>query len=657
MASEDSKLTPEIEGGDRASLRHSLLGPSLLKAGQDKVDQKKVGEIIYNASKGSKFFKHEERRDQQLTKRIEIIQRRKKHLESLDLSSQIRRVDEEIAASEASRDLSQIIVHVDCDAFYASVEELDRPELKEVPMAVGGGVLTTCNYKARGFGVRSGMAGYIAKQLCPQLVFLPLSFHKYTAKAEEIREVLVKYDGRYEAASVDEAFLNITGVRLAAGAFSFRLYDTIDSQAPLQYLEDHRDTTPDKVVEQIRREVLEHTKISVSAGIAPNARLAKVASNQNKPNGQFRIPNDREAVMHFMRTLPVRRVNGVGRVFERELDAVGVRTWGDVFALRGILSKLFSEKAWSFLLNSYLGLGRTCIHPVAEYERKSLGTESTFKDLSGPGPLRDKLRSTAQELERDLLAANLAGRTITVKVKLHTYQVHSRQKALHRVISSAEDLYNHALPLLQELEGEFQPFKIRLMGLRVTQLSSTRKGTGKMNFFKNLPQSVKRKRPEQEHKHGQEESPPTKLQRSNAQIEGEAEWEAWPEGSLDGLLSSGHLSQEVQDVEQLAIEVAINASLNMPARDTPQDPSPPPKMVLKERWECPICARSLPADDAVFNEHVDFCLSRETIREVVQESAGVRVVKEPERKKDAKARPGRPGSKRGGMDSYFPKLQ
>ncbi|KAG0643410.1 hypothetical protein HOY80DRAFT_945889 [Tuber brumale] len=639
MVSEDRKLPLEAEEvGGHASLRHSLLGPSLLKAGQDKVDQKKVGEIIYNASKGSKFFKHEERRDQQLTNRIEIILRRKKHLESLNLSSQIRRVDEEIAALEASRDLSQIIVHVDCDAFFASVEELDRPELKEVPMAVGGGVLTTCNYKARGFGVRSGMAGYIAKQLCPQLVFLPLSFHKYTTKAEEVREVLVKYDDRYEAASVDEAFLNITG-----------------------YLEDHRDTTPDKVVEQIRREVLEHTKISVSAGIAPNTRLAKVASNQNKPNGQFRIPNDREAVMHFMHTLPVRKVNGVGRVFERELDAVGVKAWGDIFALRGILSKLFSEKAWSFLLNCYLGLGRTYIHPMAEYERKSLGTESTFKDLSGPGPLREKLRSTTQELEKDLLAANLAGRTIAVKVKLHTYQVHSRQKALHRAISSAEDLYNHALPLLQELEGEFQPLKIRLMGLRVTQLSGTRKDTGKIgNFFKSLPQSMKRKRSGQEHKHGQEEeSPPAKLQRSNAQIdEGETEWEVWPEESLDGLLPRGHLSQEVQDEEQLAIEEAVKASLNMATSDTPQDPSPPPKKVAKEKWECPICAGLLPADDAVFNEHVDFCLSRETIREVVQESAGVRVVmKEPERKKDAKARPGKPGSKRGGMDRYFLKPQ
>jgi len=389
-----------------------------------------------------------------------------------------------------------------------------------------------------------------------------------------------------------------------------------------------------------------------------NYRYPTLSSPPNLPNQ--RIPNDREAIMCFMRTLPVRKVNGVGRVFERELDAVGVKTWGEVFALRGILSKLFSEKAWLFLLNCYLGLGRTYIHPVAEYERKSLGTESTFKDLSGPGLLREKLRSTAQELEKDLLAANLAGRTVTVKVKLHTYQVHSRQKALHRSIFSAEDLYNHALPLLQELEGEFPPLKIRLMGLRVTQLSSTKKETGKIDSFfkKNLLQSMKRRRPEQEHEHGQEEAeegPPAKLQRSNAQVdEGEAEWEVWPEESLDGLLPSGHLSQEVRDEEQHAIEEAIKASLSMPADDTPRDPSPPPKMAAKEEtWECPICARLLPADDAVFNEHVDFCLSRETIREVVQESTGAKVVKEPERKKDPKARTGRLGSKCGGWIDIF----
>jgi len=175
---------------------------------------------------------------------------------------------------------------------------------------------------------------------------------------------------------------------------------------------------------------------------------------------------------------------------------------------------------------------------------------------------------------------------------------------------------------------------------------------------------MKRKRPDQEHERGQggegEEGPPAKLQRPNAQLgDGEAEWEVWPEESLDGLLPSGHLSQEVQDEEQLAIEGAIKASLNMSANHALRDPPPPPEMAAgEERWECPICARSLPADDAVFNQHVDFCLSRRTIREIVQESAGVTVVKESERrKKDSKARPGKLGPRCGGMGRYFLKLQ
>ena len=127
-----------------ASQHHSLLGPSLQKAGQDAVDQSKVAEIIYQASLGSKFFKHEEKRDEQLSKKIEAILAKKKHLESTDLSSELRRIDAHISQLDEDRDLSQCIVHVDCDAFYASVEELDRPELKNVPMAVGKGVLTTC---------------------------------------------------------------------------------------------------------------------------------------------------------------------------------------------------------------------------------------------------------------------------------------------------------------------------------------------------------------------------------------------------------------------------------------------------------------------------------------------------------------------------------
>lgn len=130
------------------SLKYHLLGPSLTKAGQDTVDQQKVSEVIYNASKGSKFFSNEEIKDKNLTEKITRILAKRRQLEKIDLVSDLRRADDYIAELELSRDLSQVVVHIDCDAFYAAVEELDRPELKEVPMAVGKGVLTTCNYHA-----------------------------------------------------------------------------------------------------------------------------------------------------------------------------------------------------------------------------------------------------------------------------------------------------------------------------------------------------------------------------------------------------------------------------------------------------------------------------------------------------------------------------
>jgi DNA polymerase kappa len=143
------------------------------------------------------------------------------------------------------------VVHIDCDAFYAAVEQLDRPELKDVPFAVGKGVLTTCNYHARKFGCRSGMAGFVAKKLCPQLIQLPLNFDKYTAKAQEVREIIVDYDPRFESASIDEAYLNIT-----------------------EYCQ-RNDIDPEEAVQQLRKEVHEKTKVTVSAGIAANAKLAK----------------------------------------------------------------------------------------------------------------------------------------------------------------------------------------------------------------------------------------------------------------------------------------------------------------------------------------------------------------------------------------------
>ncbi|KAL9007386.1 MAG: hypothetical protein Q9173_007330, partial [Seirophora scorigena] len=410
-----------------------------------------VSEIIYNASKGSKFFNNEESRDKTLTQKIEKILARKRQLERMDLTPDLRHADDYMAELELSRDLSQIVVHVDCDAFYAAVEELDHPELKHVPMAVGKGVLTTCNYHARKFGCRSGMAGFVAMKLCPQLICLPLNFEKYTKKAQEVREVLAQYDARFQSASMDEAYLNIT-----------------------QYCADH-DMSPDEAVSQLRAQVFESAKITISAGVAANARIAKIASNRNKPNGQFRVASDRATIMAFMRDLPTRKVNGIGRVFERELDAIGVKTCGDIYPHRASFSKLFGEKAFHFLMQVHLGLGHTSVRPAEEHERKSVGTESTFRDMSRQEELRAKLRWIAEELEKDLARTQHKGRTLVLKVKLHTYEVLTRQVVPPRAVAAADDLYAYALPMLRKLEREIPGMTLRLMGLRCTHLVSTKK--------------------------------------------------------------------------------------------------------------------------------------------------------------------------------------
>ena len=576
------------ESSQHHTLKYHLLGPSLTKPGQDDVDQKKVSEIIYEASKGSKFFLQEEQKDKNLTIKINRILAKKRQLDRLDLSYDLRKADEYVQKLELSRDLTQTIVHVDCDAFYAAVEELDRPDLKDVPFAVGKGVLTTCNYHARQFGCRSGMAGYIADKLCPQLIHISPNFEKYSAKAKEIRAVLVNYDARFEAASVDEAYLNIT-----------------------QYCEEHS-MSPEDVVQRLRAEVHEQCLITVSAGIAANAKLAKICSNKNKPNGQFTVPSDRASIMSFMKDLPTRKVNGIGRVFERELDAIGVKTCGDIFAHRAYMSKLFGEKAFQFLMGVYLGLGRTNVQPAEEYERKSVGTESTFKEMSDPQQLRDMLRHVAEELEKDCERTQFKGRTLVLKVKLHTYEILTRQVAPSKAVHQADDLYKFALPMLVKLEKEIPKFTLRLMGLRLTSLISMKKSNID-TFFTPKPQSASTK---------------------PFMPAGEGEWEQWPDSEFedaarqekqDDLDTLEKMSQEYNEEynntpRQSPIGHAGTIIANVPAA-TSEDTAKGVHGEQEETWNCPICSQPQPADAVLFNQHIDGCLSKQTIKDIVRENA------------------------------------
>ena len=511
--------------------------------------------------------------------KIERLAAEKSRLEKLDLSHDLRRANEYLAELEMSRDLSQYVIHVDCDAFFAAVEELDRPELKAIPMAVGKGVLTTCNYVARKFGIRSGMASFVAKKLCPQLVLLPSNHEKYTAKATEIREILAQYDPLFESASCDEAYLNITAYC------------------------DENQMDPEEAVQRLRAEVLENTKISVSAGIAPNAKIAKISSNINKPNGQFRVPNDRTSVLEFMRDLPVRKVNGIGRVFERELDSIGIKTCGDIYPQRAMLTKLFGEKAFQFLAQCYLGLGRTNIAPVETHERKSVSTETTFHEIGDREELRAKLRWAAEEMEKDLTRTQFKGRTLCLKVKLHTFEVLTRQTAPPRAVSQAKDLYTYALPMLIKLEKEIPGMKLRLLGLRCSNLVSTQK-TG-LNFFGFMaqPKPILGKPVDSDEPAGLAEPAEPVAETKEHDIEAEEAFEA---------AALQEKQDEMNDLEQLSQEAMVSVptteSESQPIAETPV------------QWECPICSRPRPADDREFNDHVDFCLSRQTIREATQDT-------------------------------------
>ncbi|KAL2890517.1 DNA polymerase kappa [Ceratocystis lukuohia] len=561
---------------EHKSLKYHLLGPSATKAGLAP-DQSKISDIIYEASKGSKFFQREEQKDKILSEKIEKLKAKAEGLPEGVLSKAARDADLLLAELEATRDLSQHIVHVDCDAFFAAVEELDRPGLKDVPFAVGQGVLTTANYHARKFGCRSGMASFVAKKLCPHLILLPVNHAKYKAKAEEVRNVLADYDPRFESASIDEAYVNITA-----------------------YCTEHQ-LTPEAVVDKMRSEVHIKTQITVSAGIAANARIAKICSNVNKPNGQFCVANQRDAIMSFIGALPTRKVNGIGRVLERELaGALNIHTCADLYTQRQFLAPLFGDKAFHFLARVYLGLGRTNVQPAEEYERKSVGTESTFGELSGAEALQNKLRAISEALEKDLAKHKVKGRTLVLKVKLHTFEILTRQAISPRPLGSAEELFTCALPILAKLQAENNKMTLRLMGLRCTNLLSTKKADP-LAFFGVQNRPVEN--------NGVVSTPRPKLPLST-----EEEWEEWPAEEL--------FPAEQDDGSMAKAEACISHTGSATTKTRQEEPAE------RDLWDCPICFHPQQPEERSFNEHIDLCLSRQTIRDAVEESSSVGIYPE-----------------------------
>ncbi|UZJ54632.1 hypothetical protein CBS101457_003952 [Exobasidium rhododendri] len=542
-----------------ASLRKRMAGPSSAKAGLGH-NQEEINRRIYEASKGSKFFENEKRSDERTTVQIEkMLRLRDEKLRMVPQGCEAwkmyeRKIDDRAIQLEASRDFSRVILHADMDMFYAAVELKREPSLKGKAFGVGSGVLVTASYEARQFGVRSGMASHIALALCPHLIIVKNDMASYVAASKEVMAILEEYDPSYAQMSLDEAYLDIT-----------------------PYCEMNQ-IKVDDVVTQLREEVAAKTGLTVSVGIAPNKMLAKISSDRNKPNGQFRVLSDRRFIISLMQELPCRKIPGIGRVTERILSSLGVEKCGDIWTSRVLLHLVLGEMDW--LLNAYLGIHSNVVEPAKRGERKSVGREHTFKSTSDPAELKELLHQSAMQVGKDLERLDYRGKTITLTCKTDAFRRFSRAKTTNMYQYKTEDIFATASKLFDaEIQARGGPFPLRLIGVRLTGLKDMRepeKGTLKSIFAREA-----------------NISPEKKTQSTKEAIESNDEDE--------------------EDDFNRNFEKAMEESLkNVGGED--DEPTVRKEAITTSTIECPICQHSIvikgtpDEHNGLFNNHIDRCL-------------------------------------------------
>uniref|UniRef100_A0A8C7U679 DNA polymerase kappa n=1 Tax=Oncorhynchus mykiss TaxID=8022 RepID=A0A8C7U679_ONCMY len=480
---------------DRGFLSRMALNDN--KAGMEGLNRDKINKIIMESSKGSRFYENELKKEQQVNQRIERMMLQKAHITEQQLSKAQAQVEKMTSDLERGRDLSRVIVHVDMDAFYAAVETRDCPDLMDKPMAVGSmSMLSTSNYHARKFGVRAAMPGFIAKKLCPNLVIVPINFDKYRAVSAEVREVFADYDPHFLPMSLDEAYLDISDhleqrrgwpealhdKRRGSSSDHGGLQETVELEglSPVLFenspssspcLQDAAGgevevfgTCAEEAVREMRFRIEQKTSLTASAGIAPNMMLAKVCSDKNKPNGQYRLPSNRQAVIDFIQDLPVRKISGIGKVTEKMLGALGITSCSHLGQEMALLALLFSETSWHHFLHISMGLGST--HIERDGERKSMSTERTFGEMGALEEQFSLCRELCQDLAQDLQKEALKGKTVTLKLKNVNFEVKTRAWTLPCAVATTEELFAVAKDLLKtEIDNVSpQPLRLRLMG-------------------------------------------------------------------------------------------------------------------------------------------------------------------------------------------------
>jgi DNA polymerase-4 len=346
------------------------------------------------------------------------------------------------------RDVSSIL-HVDMDAFYASVHVRDDPSLSGLPVAVGGsggrGVVMSASYEARAFGVRSAMPSARARRLCPGLVFVAPDFSKYTAESTAVMDILSSFTPLVEQLSLDEAFLEVSGATRLFGA-------------------------PAEIAKLIRERVKRERGLVCSVGVAPNKFLAKLASERAKPDGICHVEADR--AREFLDPLPVAALWGVGEQTANVLDRLGIRTVAELRAAsdRGeMLQRALGPALAGHLVD--IAHGRDERTVVVHEAAKQVSAEETFeRDLETPEQIRRELLRLAERVARRLRRGDVSARTVTIKVRFSTFKTITRSRTLAEPVDTGAKLYAAARELYEALALEHP--RIRLLGVAATGLGT-----------------------------------------------------------------------------------------------------------------------------------------------------------------------------------------
>jgi len=336
------------------------------------------------------------------------------------------------------------IIHIDMDAFYASIEQRDNPELKGKPVIVGGlpqgrgGVVATASYEARRSGVRSAMSSKQAFQLCPEAIFIRPRFEIYQEVSSQIRDIFARYTDLIEPLSLDEAFLDVTADKAGIGSAI-------------------------AIAQQIRQAIKDELKLTASAGVSINKFVAKIASDMNKPDGLTFIGPSR--IEKFMEKLPVEKFYGVGKVTAEKMRSLGLLTGADVKKLsEGELVRNFG-KSGKFFFEIVRGIDERQVEP--NRETKSIGAEDTFqKDLLTKEDMVPELEKIAMIVHDRLRKHDLKGRTVTLKVKYHDFKTITRSQSGQSVFDDFQTIIDVAVSLLAKPDVDEKP--VRLLGISVS---------------------------------------------------------------------------------------------------------------------------------------------------------------------------------------------